>query len=47
MGKVSDAGHFPPQVPRRLKRLADNADTTDPALLRYALHNLFARHGLR
>lgn len=44
-GKKMVSGHFDPAVPRQLKQLALDRDTTVQNLIAEALNDLFAKHG--
>lgn len=44
-GKKMVSGHFDPAVPRQLKQLALDQDTTVQNLLTEALNDLFEKHG--
>lgn len=44
-GKKMVSGHFDPVVPRQLKQLALDRDTTVQSLIAEALNDLFAKHG--
>jgi ribonuclease PH len=45
-GTKTIAGHFDPSAARQLKQLALDRDATVQELIREALNDLFAKHGL-